>query len=382
MPGPPETAGSLAVTAGTFAIMPISTIPNPLRWIGWARVAAGGWFIANGVTTLTQFKDLQSQAQRLLGPDAGTTDAPIRSLLTLGLAAALVVLGLALIVLGIRATRRLALPADGPVPLDRSEVIATLTRHQAPAFGDGPAPIYPPLRRWLADQLADMPWWNRDIIGTGVRAFVRSCSFVLILSALCLALRFVATDNPLGPFPLTYVLLVLVATAAWAALSLMLIPSHGPRIESVAFPLTRRAGVDGGVIIESPPALLPAEPGSLGTTLGIAGVAVQCLLPAWWNLSLIGYPLLATSIVRHAGSIAGGIVFFLLGQRMIASAAVMLLRVRYESTLVFLDITDHDTTGYAAAVRTESRGIAGPRHVTSAVASSHVREEAGRLITR
>ena len=136
------------------------------------------------------------------------------------------------------------------------------------------------------------------------------------------------------------------------------------------------------MIIESPPALLPAEPGSLGTTLGIAGVAVQCLLPVWWNLSLIGYPLLATSILRHAASITGGIVFFLVGQRMMGSAAVILLRVRYESTLVYLDITEHDTTGYAAAVRTESRGITGPRHVTSAVASPHVREEAGRLITR
>jgi hypothetical protein len=363
--------------------MTTSAIPNPLRRIGWARVAAGGWFVANGVTTLTQFKDLQYQAQRLLAPDAGTTDAPIRSLFTLGLAAALVVLGLALMVLGVRATRRLTLPANGPALLDRDEVVATLIRHQAPAFGDGPAPAYRPLRRWLADQLADMPWWNRDIMGTGARAFVRSCGFVLIVSTLCLALRFVATDNPLGPFPLTFVLLLPVATAAWAALSLMLIPSHGPRIESIAFPLTRRAGVDdGGMIIESPPALLPADPGTLGTTLGIAGVAVQCLLPVWWNLSLIGYPLLATSIVRHAGSIAGGIVFFLLGQRMMASAAVMLLRVRYESTLVFLDITDHDTTGYAAAVRTESRGIAGPRHVTSAVANSDVRETASRLITR
>ena len=363
--------------------MTTATIPNPLRWIGWARVASGAWFIANGVTTLTQFKDLRDQAQRLLGPDAGTTDAPIRSLLTLGLAALLVLLGLVLVVLGVRATRRLALPANGPATLDRDEVIATLTRHEAPVFGAGPAPVYRPLRRWLADQLADMPWWNRDIIGVGVRAFVRSCAFVVILGALCLALPLIVSSDPLGPFPLSFVLLLPLATAAWAALSLMLIPSHGPRIESVAFPLTRRASVDGGgVIIESPPARLPAEPGSLGTTLGIAGVAVQCLLPVWWNLSLIGYPLLATSIVRHAASIAGGIVFFFAGQRMMASAAVMLLRVRYESTLVFLDITEQDTTGYAAAVRTESRGIAGPRHVTSAVASAIVRDEASRLITR
>jgi hypothetical protein len=90
--------------------------------------------------------------------------------------------------------------------------------------------------------------------------------------------------------------------------------------------------------------------------------------------------MMATSIIRHIGSIVGGIVFLALGERMLRSAAEMLLWFRYASTLVLVDESTQTKVGHAALVRTEAQGLNGPRHVVAAVAGSDAREAVRRLM--
>lgn len=334
--------------------------------------------------TLRQYHDLVPQAEALFGSEGGTTGAPLRSLLMLVAAIVLVLIGLVLAAKGFAWMRRVPLPHERPAAIERDEVVATLRHRQLLAYADGPTAPYWPLRRWLADDLADMTWWRRDITSSGVRAFVRSCGFVIVLAVCCLALPRIMTDDLVGPFPLSFVLMVPFVTAVWAVLGLMLIGSVGPRIESAELPLPAGAEHSRDLreqqIIESRPDALEREPAGLGLTLGATGVAVQCLMLWWWNLSPIDYPLGATSIIRHAGSIAGGIVFFVIGGRMVAAATKLLLVFRYESMLILIDADGHGMVARAAAVRTESLGLTGPRHVVAAVGGSYVRESAQRLM--
>lgn len=363
---------------------PLSEAPtslrNPLRPLGIARLVAGVWFIANGAVTLGHFRDLVPQAQRLFGADPGTTDAPIRSLLSLILAAIMVAIGVTLIAQGVGWVRRLRLPPHGPRALEPDEVSATLIQRQAPAFGAGPSLPPWPLRRWLSEHVQDVTWWQRNLMARGVRAFLRACGLSLALTVFCLTFPLLTATDFLGPFPVTFVALVLGVTLLWAVLSLMLIPSSGPRIESFAFPLAPSLSairdVRAGRIVESPPTMLEPEPSGVGIALGIVGVGVQCLLLGWWNLSLVGYPLLATSIVRHAASITAGIVFFALGARMVKTAAALLLVFRYASQLVLVPDSGSGPVGYAAAIRTETSGLTGPRHVIAAADNADVRETA------
>jgi hypothetical protein len=357
-----------------------ASISSPLRILGLTRILAGGWFIRSGVATLRQYPDLVPQAKRLFGGDIGATDAPIRALLVLILAVGLVLLGPVLIVKGIGWMCRLLLPHDGPKAIARDEVFATLRHHQLPAYAVRPTEPNWPLRHQLSDELAEMPWWRRDLLDIGVRAFVRSCGGALVLAGLSLALPLFTTDDLLGPFPAEFVTLLLFVTAIWAALALMLIPPDGLRIESVELPLPVRAGSSQALraeeISESRPLLLPREFDGLAVALGMLGVMVQCLILSWWDLSPIGFPLLATSIIRHTGSIAGGILFFVLGDRMLTAAAELLLRFRYESLLVLIDDARDGMVARAAAIRSESRGLTGSRHILAAVGGPHVRDSA------
>lgn len=345
---------------------------------------AGAWFVATGVATLRQHHDLVPQAARLFGSDTGTTGAPMRALLMLVTAGILVLIGLVLAVRGLAWTRRVPLPREGPVAIETSEVVAALRDHRLFAYADGPVPPYWPLRRWLADQLEDMTWWRRDITSQGVRAFVRACGLVVVLAAGCIVPPNLMTDDLVGPFPTSFVIALPFVTAVWAVLGLMLIGSSGPRIESEELPLpagmVQLLHLQQEQVIESRPAMLDRESPGLGLTLGATGVAVQCLLLSWWNLSPIDYPLRATSIIRHAGSIAGGALFLLVGGRMVAAAAKLLLIFRYESMLILIDAASHPIVARAAAVRTESLGLGGPRHVVAAVGGSYVRESAPSLI--
>ena len=364
--------------------MTATSIPNPLRILGLARILAGAWFVAAGVATLRHYHDLMPGVARLLAGEIGATDAPIRSLLALTTAVILIAIGPVLVAKGLAWMRRLPLPPQGPAAIEPDEVVATLRRHQLPAYADGPTEPYWPLRRWLAEDLAGITGWRREIVSQGVRVFVRSCGPILALSLVCLALSHVTADGLVGPFPAGFVTLLPFVTAIWAGLTLLLIAPNGLRIESVEFPLP--AGAEDGreppaeEITESRPRMLGREPAALGMTLGITGVAVQCLMLSWWNLSYVGYPLLATSIVRHLGSIAGGILFFVLGNRMVTAAAELLPHYQYDSILVLIDDTGHGAMARAAGVRTESRGLTGPRHVLAAVGGVHVRESAQRLI--
>ncbi len=359
-------------------------MPNPLRTIGLARCLAGGWFITTGVARLRPYQDLVPQAGRLLGGDIGVTDAPIRSLLVLITAPVLCLVGLVLVVKGMGWMRRLALPSGGPAAIERGEVIEALSRGQLLAYADGPTEAYWPLRRWLADVLAEMTWWRRDVMSRSVRAFVRSCGLALAVAVCCFALPFLTTDHLLGPFPTAFVIVLPVAMATWAAFGLMLIPSDGPRIESVELPLSAQSALDRDArpeqIIESRPGMLNQESPGLGLTIGMIGVAVQCLILPWWDLSLLSYPLVATSVIRHTGAIAGGVLFFLLGHRMVVAAKELLLVFRYESVLVLIEDAGGRMVGRAAGVRTASLGISGPRHVVAAVGGTFVLDAAQGLL--
>lgn len=353
------------------------TIASPVRALGAARIVAGGWLVATGAITLGHVGDLLPQAERLFTGDAGTTDGPLRSLLTLITAPVLLAVGVALITKGLRWRRRLELaPA---APLDRDDVVATLVNREPPAYGNGPVPAYWLLRRWLSGQLADLTWWRRDLMSRGVKAFVRSCGFTIAIVIVHFARPYLLSDDLFGPFPLGFVTVLLAATGLWAALGLMLIASNGPRIESFEFPLPEQ--IAPGEVIESPPRLLDPESPALGLTLGIVGLGVQCMMASWWKLSFVGYPLMATSIIRHAGSLAGGIVLFLLGSRMVAAAAALLMTFRYESTLVY---TGADTSaariGHGAAVRTERVGLGASRQLTMAVSGANARDDVDSLL--
>ena len=315
------------------------SIPSPLRILGLARILAGAWFIASGAATLRQRTYLIPQAKRLFGGDIGATDAPVRALIVLMAAVMLVLVGLVLIVKGIGWIRRL-----------------------------------------LSDELEEMPWWRRDILDRGVRALVRACGGALVLAGCCLALPWFTADDLLGPFPAGFVTVLPLVTAVWAVLGLMLLGSDGPRIEPFEWRLPARAGSSqapgDGPIIESRPRLLQRMPDAVGLALGAVGVLVQCLMLSWWDLSPLGFPLVATSIIRHTGSIAGGILFFVLGDRMLTAAAELLLRFRYESLLILIDGTRDGMVARAAALRTESRGLTGSRYILAAVGGPHVRESA------
>ena len=365
-------------------VVTTSSIPNPLRVLGLARILAGGWFIATGVGMLRHYRDLWPQAARIFGADIGATDAPIRSLVTLIAGPVLVTIGLVVGAKGIAWLRRVAVPPDGPAAIDPDEVVATLRRHELPAYADGPAGPYRPLQRWLADDLPRLTWWRRDLLSSGVRTFVRSCGLALVLALSCGAVALLTTDDLLGPFPASFVFLLPLVAAIRAALVLTLIPSGGPRAESVEFPLAVPPGPGGELprerIIESRPRLLGHEPPALGLGLGIGGVAVQCLMLSWWNLPYVGYPLLATSIIRDAASIAGGVVFFVLGHQMVATGAALLPNLQFDSVLVLIERTDHDGFVRAAEVRTESRGLTGPRRVLAAVGGPYVLDAAHRLV--
>lgn len=360
------------------------SIPNPLRMLGIARILAGACFVANGVMTLATYKDLVPQASRLFVRNPGATDAPIRSLLSLVTAPILVTIGFVLIAKSIKWLRRLPIMVDGPVAIDRSEVISALTERDAPAYEAGPRPTYWALRGWLTDQLADMTWWRRDIMNSGARALVLSCGVSLALGLLFVVRPLVTSDDLFGPFPASFVLVLLFVTALWAVLGLMLIPSNGPRIESIEFTLPpqryNNAASPMGEFVETTPTLLGAESSQVGLTLGIAGIAAQCLMLAWWSLSLIGYPLMATSIIRHSASLIGGIVLFAIGARMLSMAVELLLLFRYQSTVVLIEGTGQGVIVRAAAVRTESRGLLGPRHIIAAVGGSNARETAEGLV--
>ena len=351
--------------------------------LGLARLLAGGWFIATGAATLRQYRDLLPQAERLLGPDTGTTGAPMRSLLMLVAAIALVLIGLTQAVKGFSWMRRVQ-PSDGrPAELDGGEVVAVLRDHRLPAFADGPATVYWPLWRWLSDEVAGIPQWRRELTSRGVRASVRSCGVAIVVTGVCLAVPAVTSGNLLGPFPTSFVILLPVVTAIWAVLGLMLIGSSSPRIESVELPLPAdmpHRDLPHPTIIESRPGGVARESPALGLTLGASGVAVQCLMLWWWNLSPMDYPVRATSIIRHVSSIGGGVVFFAVGGAMLTAATTLLVVHRYQSTLVLIDAEDSGLIVRAAAVRTESLGLAGPRHVIAAVGGSYVVESAERLI--
>jgi hypothetical protein len=361
----------------------IVSIPNPLRFLGLARILAGSLIIVGGAATLRQYSFLLGQAERLFGPDTGTTGAPLRSLLTLLTAAALVLGGVVLAMKGFGWIRRISLPPGRPAAIARDEVVATLSRQQVPAYRDGHTGAYWPLRRWLSDEIGEIPWWRRDVVNSSVQTFVRSCGVSLVLLACCLAVPAITGDDPLGPFPTSFLIMLPFATAIGAVLALMLIGSSTPRIESLEFPLPADSALGPAPlderIIESRPLRLDQETSGLALTMGVTGVATQCLVLWWWAISPLDYPLLATAIIRDAGSIAGGLLFVFLGGRMVASAAKLLLAFRYESTLVLLG-RDEGVTVRAAAVRTESLGLNGPRHVVAAVAESYVREAAERLI--
>jgi hypothetical protein len=351
------------------------SIPNPLRLLGVARIVAGAALIFAAISNVRDLQLLMMQAGRLFGGDPGSTDAPLRSLLTIIVAALQAIIGLVLVILGARWLPSLRFPATGPTPIDANESKAILESRHATAFDSGPAPIFRPLERMLSDQLADATWWRRELIERGVRFFARAVGVALIITIVCVAVPQIAHKDLLGPFPVAFVGMLLFFGLMYAALTLMLLPSNGPRIESMEIPIAGSgpvlATLTPGDIVESPPRFLNVEPASIGNTIGLLGVGTQLALIAWWKLSPISYPLMATSIIRFAGAIIGGLEFLFIGSKITTTGAALLRTFYYESTLIMVDPA-RPSVAHAAIARSESRGVAGPRHVVSAVAGPDV----------
>jgi len=57
------------------------------------------------------------------------------------------------------------------------------------------------------------------------------------------------------------------------------------------------------------------------------------------------------------------------------------MHFRYTSTLVLIESGGPGAVGHTAAVRTDSHGLAGPRHIIAAVAAPGAREAGERLIS-
>lgn len=359
-------------------------ISNPLRWVGLARVVAGGWFLLTVGRTLGESGYLLGQAARIFGGDIGATSAPYRSLLMLILTAALVVIGVRLVVNGIRSMRRLHLPVDGPAPLDRDEVFAVLVRRELPAYANGGSEPYRLLRVILGDQSVALPRWRRKERNRSVRTFAWACALVVVVAGSHVAVSQLAPTQLLGPFPTDFVLFFPLAAMIFAVLGLMAIGSDRPEIRTLEFRIPAKpvSGEANGSerIVESNPTLLDREPPGLGVTLGISGVAVQCLMLVWWNLSPIGYPLLATSLIRMLASIGAGILFFVLGGKMVAMASRLLLTTRYDSTVVMVEGDAQESLARAARMRTQSSTPHGPRHILAAVAGPQARSSAEELL--
>ncbi len=353
--------------------------PNPLRLVGLARCLAGTWFVASAIASLDDLEYLLGQVTRLLHGDIGGTSAPIRSLLLLLLAAALLGLGVTMFARGLRWMRRRA--TGGPSPLASAEVLPVLAERRLPAYGPTPIPLPQPLRRWLEDDLGRITAWRRDLLGAAVRAVARATAIALGFVASWLIVSLAVPTEPRGPFPLGFVVFFPFVAAVWASLALLLIGSEWPRAEAIEMPVVVSVpGDEPGRVIESPPGLVGREPPGLGTAIALAGVAAQCLLPTWWSLGDLDYPHLTTTIIRHLGAIAAGILFYRLGGRMIAAGAELLRRVQYDSIVVILDPTTSGKTARAAAVRTESRDPDGERQIVSAVGGPHTREAARKLL--
>lgn len=352
-------------------------VPNPLRLIGLARCLAGAWFIASAIATLRLAGVYGPLAARLFRGEIGGTDAPIRSLLVLVLAVIMLMLGIMMIARGLRWYRHA--PAGEAAPLDRDEVMAALTEHRLPAYGPGRVPPRWPLRTWLGDEMGRITGWRRDLVGDAARQLARATMIALGVTMCWLVISLAVPDRFLGPFPFTFVIVLPFMAAVWASLALLLVGSPGPRIESVELPVPIPRDAPGQVI-ESRPDMVGREPPALGTAIALLGVVTQSLLPSWWTLETISYPLLATSLIRFIGSIIGGVLFLQLGNRMIVAGAELLRRVQHDSTVILIAAAPGGLIAHAAAVRTESRDPGGERQIVSAVAGAHAREAARKLL--
>ncbi len=356
--------------------------PNPLRILGMARCLTGAWFVASAATLGRDREYLLDQAGRLFRGDLGATDAPVRSALVLGIAILLLVLGLTQLVRGARWMRRVMIPEERPAPLSLEEVVAVLGERRLASHDPGDTPPPALLQRALGDELGRITRWRRTLIVEAVRATGRAMLVVALVAIAWLATAPIRPRPFLGPFPGWFVVLYPTVAAAWAGLTLLLLGENHPRHEWVDLPHAGRSGAADAPprFTESRPTLLGWEPRGLGTALGLAGILTQCLLVAWWHLGTISYPLLATSIVRHVGSIVGGVLFFLLGERIVAAATELLTRVQYDSVVVLVVRAGPAWVARAAEVRTESRGPSGPRQIIATVGGAHVRATAPALV--
>lgn len=348
--------------------------PNPLRLIGLARMAAGAGFVVTAVLRLPDAQFLVPHAGRLFSGDLGGTDAPIRAFFELLLIPTMLSLGIAMVVRGARWMRRQ--PVQGPVPLSPDEVTAVLMERRLPAYEAATLRQPWPLRSWLDEELGRVTGWRRDLIAQASRSFIRAVGLALLVLLVSTAAAYAVPGDVLGPLPLRFVLVYPFAAAVWAALTLLLIGSAWPRVEVIDLPVADPAPTT-EQLLESPPAFISREPPALGTAIALTGVATQCALLSWWTLDTISYPHLATSVTRHLGTIIGGVLFFVLGARMVTAGTELLRRVQYDSVAVWLGGAGE---ARGAEIRTESRDPGGDRRIISAVASAHAREAALELL--
>lgn len=358
------------------------TVRNPLRVLGIARCLVGAGFVASAARTWRDRGFLLEQAARLFRGDLGATDAPIRATLMLAIAVALLLLGIVTMARGLRWMRGLVAAGTGPAALSAQEVVEVLVERRLPAYATSDAASSSLLQRVAGDELARLTRWRRALIEDATRAVRWATGLAILLPIPWIAVRLVTREPLLGAFPIWFAILLPFLAAVWVGLLLLQLGATPPRLESVDLPHSGRrdAGGSAPAFTEDRPTLLTWEPAALGNTIGLLGVLTQCLLLSWWTLGTLGYPHLATSIVRHLASIVAGAIFFALGDRMLAAARELLVRVQYDSIVVLVVDTGSGWVARAAEIRTEAREPSGPRQVITAVGGAHTRSAAPRLV--
>lgn len=359
-------------------------IPHPLRVLGVARLFAGALFVADGVSTLLRARVLVPQVVRLVRSGPNGSDASIRALLILITAVIFLGIGVRLLRRSLGWVRPFSLPAEGPPPIERDEVILALRQHRLNTLAERSSRFPWPFRIWLTPELAGTPHWRREQLRRGFRAVVTACGVVMLLALAYLVGSLITDHDLFGPFPATFALLFPAIAAAWTWAAYLLIAQERPRVETFEFALPEHEFAtpipSEGRIFETPPRRLSTEPFRPAVTLGIVGVLAQCFLLSWWSLVQESHPQLVTALLRDVGFLGGGVFFFLLGRRMVEAAASILLRIQYDSTLVLVEPTDRGLIAVAAEIRSETRGGSGTRHILAAVAGAHARDTAPALV--
>lgn len=339
---------------------------------------------------------------------------------------------------------------------------AALARREMPAYAIPPTGPMRLAYRLFPGRFSLMTPTTRLFVANMMRSSLRLAGLVALLVAIFGAVSVVPPKylNELGGwipnFPLHFVVPVVGIAALQIVMVIAILPSVTPVADTLEFRLSMRGGGDpkaiphglehqllvirpesgapnrqhrqgfemltGGVgdtgvfggklYIESQPTLSEAPTTWVSTALLAAGT-VLALVGVFWVFEIPefmgGNPRVSDTVqgllgIRWAGHVAGGLVLYGLGRRLIASGASLLSVFRFESLAVLLDVegnygrskvrvgkgvhdsieseniivrSDCSITGHVATLLSETVGIDGPRAVVGMATDERARDVEG-----